>query len=257
MSDSHNVPGAIVRSEPAPVQRMHPMVAAAVSGGHVDPATMRELLAVQREWEAGEARKAFTRAKADLKRSLPTVIGKDTTVDFTSKSGIRTHYTHASLAHVMNVVTEHLTAHGFDLSWIPAITERAVTVTCRLTHSEGHHEEATLAAPADTSGNKNPAQAIASTVTLLQRYTALSLLGIATADMQEPVGEPGPDPSDAVDARANLRAVAAITSAGLRREDAERHVERPVREWTRDDLSRLRKWLDANAPPPGEPEAGS
>jgi hypothetical protein len=47
-----------------------------------------------------------------------------------------------------------------------------------------------MTAPIDTSGSKSPAQGVASTITLLQRYTALSLLGIATADMKDADGEP-------------------------------------------------------------------
>lgn len=232
----------IVKVDPIdPPQRMHPLVSAAMSAGQVDPATLRELLAVQREWEAGEARKAYTRALAALKRDLPTVIERDQLVDYTSKGG-RTRYTHASLAGVMDAITEPLTRHGFSLSWTPAIGDRNVRVTCRITHSEGHHEEASLEAPPDNSGHKNPAQAIASTVTLLQRYTALALLGIATADMPEPTGERRPSPGD-VDPRKNLAAAAHIAKIGRSREAAEAHVGRPVSEWTAFDLGKLREWI--------------
>lgn len=251
MTDTHKV--EIVTIDPreiaAPGQRMHPLVHAAVQGGALDPATLRELLAVQREYEAGEAKKAFTRAKAALKRDLPSVVAKDATVDYTSAKG-RTYYKHASLAGVMDAITEPLTAHGFALSWEPSIGERVVRVTCRLTHAEGHHEECSLEAPADNSGNKSPAQAIASTITLLQRYTALALLGIATADMPEPTGEEraaGPGP-DYVDAGRNLRAAAAIEKAGRSRAAAEEHVGRPVSQWTAADLAVLREWLRAPAP---------
>ena len=40
-----------------------------------------------------------------------------------------------------------------------------------------------MSAPADTSSQKNSIQAIASTVTYLQRYTANALLGLAAVDM--------------------------------------------------------------------------
>lgn len=241
MTDTHKA--EIVTVEPREVQRMHPLVGAAMMHPEqLDPATLRELLAVQREWEAGEARKAYTRALAALKRDLPTVLSHDKVVDYTSKSGQRTRYTHTSLAAVMDAITEPLHRHGFSLAWQPAIGERSVLVTCRLTHTEGHAESATLEAPADTSGNKNPAQAIASTVTLLQRYTALSLLGIATADMQEPTG-PSED-EDTIDPRRNMSAAKALKDAGIDRAEAEKHVGRPVSEWTRADRDKLRTLLD-------------
>jgi hypothetical protein len=236
--------------------RMHPLVNAAMRGGALtDPATLRELLAVQREWEAGEARKAFTRALADLKRDLPTVIARDATVDYQSAKG-RTHYTHASLAGVMEAITGPLTQHGFSLAWVPSTGERgAVRVTCRLTHAEGHTEECALEAPADTSGNKSPAQAVASTITLLQRYTAQSLLGIATADMPEDTGERQRSADD-VDVDRNLRAAKWLADRKITREDAERRVGRPVSEWTARDLEALKAYAAERAKPTHDPSAG-
>lgn len=243
MSDSHKmivVDAPIVREE-----RTHPLVAAAMAKGSAlaDPATLRQLMDLQERWEAGEARKSFTRALAALKRDLPTVIAKDSTVDFTSARG-RTYYKHASLAGVMDAITEPLTAHGFSLSWVPSTGEKStVRVTCRLTHAEGHSEECSLDAPADTSGSKSPAQAVASTITLLQRYTALALLGIATADMQEEAGDREREraPED-VDADRNLRAASWLVSQGFKREDYERHVGRKVSAWTAADLAGVKPW---------------
>jgi hypothetical protein len=232
----------IVTAPHAEVQRLHPMVQQALASGP-DPATLRELLAVQREWEQGEAKKQFTRALVQLKRDLPTVIHRDAKVDFTSQKG-RTQYSHASLAAAVEAVTGPLTMHGFSVSWTPATTERLVTVTCRLTHADGHSEETTISAPPDNSGNKSPAQAVASTITLLQRYTLLSLLGIATADMTDPQPreQQAPNPGR-IDADRNLRAAAALKKYGKSREEAEHYLDKKVSEWTAEDLDDLRKWV--------------
>ncbi len=239
MSDTHKT--AIVMAPMETVERMHPLVKAAMAAGALaDPATLRELLAVQREWEAGEARKSYSRALAALKRDLPTVIRKDATVDYSSAKG-RTFYKHASLAGVMDAITEPLTAHGFSLAWIPSTGERgAVRVTCRLTHQDGHHEECSLEAGADASGSKSAPQAIASTITLLSRYTALALLGIATADMPEDGAAEAP--KDAIDVDRNLRAARWLADRKVTREAAEAHVGRPISAWTADDLARLRAY---------------
>lgn len=225
-------------------ERVHPVVAAAMAQ-NPNPETLRELLAVQREWEAGESRKAYTRALAELKRDLPTVLNKDQTVAFGT-----TRYTHTSLGAVMDAVTGPLTMHGFSLSWHPATDGSTVTVTCRLTHCAGHCEETSISAPRDDKGSKSPAQGIASTITMLSRYTALSLLGIATADMAEPSG---PDPNQ-VDSQRNMKAVAAFVKAGLSRELAEAHVGKPVGEWTAADLDTLREWFKQQT---SKPEPGS
>lgn len=235
---------------------VHPLVARAMEA-NPNTETLRELMAMQKEWEAGEARKAYTRAIVALKEDLPTVIAKDATVDFTSqRTKTRTHYTHTSLAKAMAEVTPALTDHGFSLAWVPSTEGDRVSVTCRLTHSEGHFEECTLVAPRDVSGNKSPAQGIASTITLLQRYTALSLLGIATADMTDPTGEGAEPAPDHVDATRNLKAVGAIQKRGLDLAEAAKLVGRQVPDWTTTDLDKLRGWIRSQraASAPSHPE---
>jgi len=249
MSDPKHASIAIVeRSEP---QQMHPLVKAAIDGAR--PEDLRELLALQRDWEANEARKAFTRALVSLKGDMPTVIDRDRLVDHETKAGGRKRFRHASLAAAMDAVTPHLTAHGFSLAWTPSTQGSSVTVLCRLTHAEGHHEETSISAPIDTSGSKSPAQGVASTITLLSRYTALSLLGIATADMREPTGEPSPPDPDRVDTARNLRAVGRLRAHGRTREDAETVIGRPVAEWTAADLARLSEWVREPAEDQREP----
>lgn len=239
MSDQKHT--AIVAAPHAELTRMHPVVSAAIAAG-ADATQLRELLAIQRDWEAGEARKSFTRAMVALKRELPTVLDRDSVVDYSSTKG-RTRYTHTSLAAAVTAVTEPLTNHGFSVAWVPRTTDRMVEVTCRITHSDGHSEETTIAAPPDTSGSKSPAQAVASTITLLQRYAMLSLLGIATADMADPTHAAEP-PRDGVDTARNMRAAAHVEKQGRTRAEAERHLGRPVAEWTGADLDKLRAWID-------------
>jgi len=255
MSEPHDGK-AITIVEHAANAAMSPVVAMGMRmlAQNPNPETLRELLAVQKDWEANEARKAFAAALVALKRDLPTVIDRDMKVDFTSAKG-RTHYTHASLAGAMDAITGPLTQHGFSLAWTPTTGKDGVSVTCRLTHAAGHREECTISAPPDTSGSKSPAQAVASTITLLQRYTALSLLGIATADMKEPAGEErAAAPSDEVDSARNLAAVGWLTKQGKSRVDAERFIGRPVAEWTASDLHRLKAWgAPQRDPNTGEP----
>lgn len=265
MTDSHEAI-AVVEEPPAlsrvDAARMHPLVRSAMAtpAALSDPQTLRELLAVQREWEAGEAKKAFTRAKAALKADLPTVLAKDKLVEFDGKSGSKTSYRHTTLAAAMDAVTEPLVKHGFDASWKTKIVEKGeVEVTCVLTHSEGHSDSTALRAPPDASGRKNPAQAVASTVTILERYTLLALLGIATRDQVEPEGRA--PAATGVDPARNMAAVRALAKAGISKETAEEHVGRSVSEWTYEDRMDLRALLeernasngaDGNASPAGD-----
>lgn len=241
MSDKHATAAIATIPRGEIQQELHPMVQAAIDG-HAGPEVLREMLAIQRDWEAGEARKAFSRALVALKKDLPTVIRRDKVVAFGS-----TRYTHTSLASAVEAVTGPLTMHGFSVAWTPATDKGQVSVTCRLTHSGGHHEEATIAAPVDKAGSKSDAQGVASTITLLQRYSLLSLLGIATADMKDPAPA-----GDAVDADRNLRAVSAILKAGRSVDDAQAFIGRAVDEWTGADLAKLKGWLKITAREPGE-----
>jgi len=54
-----------------------------------------------------------------------------------------------------------------------------VTITCIISHRDGYREENSLSAAADTSGEKNPIQAIGSTLTYLQRMSARSTARLA------------------------------------------------------------------------------
>lgn len=236
MSDSH-VAGSMVIERVPERAGMSPVVSAglAILKQNPSPETLQQLLAVQREYEANEARKAYSMAIVGLKRDLPTVIARDKTVAFGT-----TKYTHTSLGAVMEAITGPLTQHGFSLTWKPSTGAEGVTVTCRLTHSDGHFEEATISAPVDTAGSKSKMQGVASTITLLQRYSALSLLGIATADMKDP--EPAKAADDAVDSKRNLRAAGKLKDRGIEAKLAEDLVGRSVKDWTSADLAQIGAW---------------
>ena len=113
------------------------------------------------------------------------------------------------------------------------MTDRLVSVECKLTHVGGHSETATLSAAPDASGSKNPVQAVGSTITYLERYTALCLLGIATDDMDD-ADQPADD--DSIDANRNLKALGVLKSEGISKEEAEELVQGDVKTWTAKDL---------------------
>jgi len=239
MSDDHkneHLPAVIEPQELVNAEAMHPLVQVAVASGQVDPATMRELLAVQRDWESGEARKAYVRDMALVKADLPPVLARDAT-------GHTNNYT--SLAHLTSVVTEPLAGHGFTVGYETA-QENAIAVTCRITHHQGHSETVTLAAPADKGPGRSEVQAIGSTITYLRRYTLAAALGLATADMADADGHP----DDEINPTLNARAASRLKSDyKVDREQAEEYLGRGVSAWTRGDLARLRTWVkgDDNA----------
>jgi len=149
----------------------------AVSGG-ADLEKLRGLLDLQIQWESNEARKAYHKAMAEFK-AIPLEIEKDKAVAYGN-----TKYTHASLANVVRTVTGELSKYGLSASWRTA-QNGTIAVTCKITHVLGHSEETTISAPSDTSGSKNAIQAIGSTISYLERYSLLSILGLATSEMDD------------------------------------------------------------------------
>ena len=137
---------------------------------------------MQERWEANEAKKAYHRAMSAFKSNPPS-IEKDKKVSYNSGKGT-VKYNHSSLANVTGKINEALSRHGLSASW--KVTQNgSVSVTCKITHEQGHSEETTLTAPADDTGSKNAIQSIGSTITYLERYSLLALTGLATHEMDD------------------------------------------------------------------------
>lgn len=161
---------ALVISAPTPMDLLQMAI-----NRDLDIDKLAKLLELQKEWEKGEARKAFVEAMNALKRN-PPVIAKNKHVKFG-----QTEYDHATLDHVCDVVTKSLSEHGISHRW-RVEQDAGIRVTCILTHEKGHSEETTLVGAPDNSGSKNGIQQIGSTVTYLQRYTLLAATGLAASN---------------------------------------------------------------------------
>ena len=154
------------------------MISMALSKG-ADLVQLEKLLDIKERYEALEAKKAYVKAMAEFKKNPPK-IQKDKNVSIPHKNDNGfTKYSHASLANVSEKINAGLSLHGLSAAWSTQQNGQ-ILVTCKITHEKGHSEETTLSAPADNTGSKNPIQQIGSTITYLQRYTLLSLVGLAT-----------------------------------------------------------------------------
>jgi len=157
------------------------LIQMAVQGG-ADLDKLEKLLDIQLRWDAEQAKKAYHVAMSAFKANPPEIT-KDKQVSYKAGGGT-TAYKHASLYNVTKSINEALSRHGLSASWQTA-QNGAVSVTCKITHAQGHSETTTLSAQSDASGSKNAIQAIGSTITYLQRYTLLALTGLATHDQDD------------------------------------------------------------------------
>lgn len=144
---------------------------------------LEKLMELNERWEANEAKKAFTNAMAEFKANPPDIF-KDKLVSFTGTS-----YMHATLGNVCEKIVSALAKVGVSHKWEPVQNGASIAVVCVLTHRLGHSEGTRIEATADVSGKKNSIQAIASTISYLQRYTLLAATGLATQDQDNDAAE--------------------------------------------------------------------
>lgn len=162
-----------------PVTPMEMLSRAVESGADID--MIEKLMNLQERWEANQARKAFDNAMAGAKADIPTIT-KNREVDFTSPKG-RTNYRYEDLGEIAKVVSPILAKHGLSYRYrVTSNLNEPVTVTCIVSHRDGHFEETTLCAGRDDSGNKNSIQQVGSTLTYLQRMTLKAALGLAVSN---------------------------------------------------------------------------
>lgn len=175
----------------------------------IDLTRVEKLLELKRQWDAEEARKAFVQAMAAFKADPPTIL-KDKHVSYTTSKGT-TEYDHATLGALCDAIIKGLSKHGISHRWDVAQAENRVKVTCILTHAQGHSESVSMNGPIDDSGGKNAIQAIASSVTYLERYTLFAATGLAAQEDDDGKGG-GSEPNITEKQAADLKAL--ITEGG-------------------------------------------
>ena len=139
----------------------------------MEPEKLLQFYEIHDKWEKNEARKAFVSAMSDFRSRCPVIAR--------TKQGHNSKY--AGLAESIDQVKSLMSECGLSHSWRTRQKENEVFVTCVLTHVAGHSEETTLSAPKDDSGKKSPIQAIASTISYLERYTFYAITGMTSAEM--------------------------------------------------------------------------
>lgn len=156
---------------------MELLSAAVERGASVE--TIERLAALAERMDQARARRAFDEAISAAKAEIPA-IRKNRAVDFTTLKG-RTNYVYEDMAEIAATVDPILSKHGLSYRYRTTVDQGLITVTCVLSHRDGHSEENSLSAGRDESGNKNNIQAVGSTQTYLQRYTLKAALGLAAA----------------------------------------------------------------------------
>ena len=141
---------------------------------------LEKMLDMQERIMAQQAKAEHADAKACAMAEMPDV----------PKSG-RGHngIKYSTLHDITSTTRPVLARQGLSLGFNVEIEGDRLHVTAKLTHRNGHEETTTLPLPFDTSGSKNSVQAIGSSQTYGQRYTAQALLGLSMDDMADDDGK--------------------------------------------------------------------
>jgi hypothetical protein len=140
-----------------------------------DPAYLRELLAVRREWAADEARNAYNLAISEFQRRAPIIAKEDKAYD----------KQYARMDRIWRETRPLITELGLSVTW--QICELRADGTChvegQLRHRDGHGEKLVQDIPMpELIKGQNRAQQMGSASTYAKRYAFCAALGIVTGD---------------------------------------------------------------------------
>jgi ERF superfamily len=159
------------------------VIARAASDPTVDVDKMQRLLDMQMQMMAKQAEIEFNEALARLQAKLPKVDRKGR-IEYVDKNKETRSTPFARYEDIDDVVRPLMAEEGFTISFT-SVCEDRITVVGQLAHKHGHSKTAEMRLPIDSSGAKNPTQAVGSTVSYGKRYVICMLLNIVTQEQGE------------------------------------------------------------------------
>lgn len=152
------------------------------TGAGID--TMERLVALAKDVREVQAKEAWYEAMAEFQRRCPA-IKKTATAKIASRTGAGYSYRYAPLDGILSVIQPVMGPLGLSVSWRSRVEPAQVIVSCRISHTLGHHEESgEIAMPIvqGDGGGANPAQRVGIAATYAKRYALLGIIGMAPED---------------------------------------------------------------------------
>lgn len=152
-----------------PADPMVSMIERVAMDPNSDLAKLERMLELKERHDAQNAKAQFATAFAQASSKFPTI-------PLNGKGHNGKPY--ATLEDITKKTRPVLSEHGLALTFAIEVGQDVI-VTAKLMHKAGHSESTSIALPRDTSGSKNAVQAVGSTQTYGQRYTAQAILGLS------------------------------------------------------------------------------
>ena len=165
---------------------------------------MERLVALAKDVREVQAKEAWYAAMAEFQRLCPPIT-KTATAKIQMRGGGAYSYRYAPLDAILAVIQPQLGPLGLSVSWRSRVEPSQVIVSCRISHTLGHHEESGEIAMPIVQGDgtgANPAQRVGIAATYAKRYALLGIIGMAPEDdddaegQEQPVAAPERDPHD-------------------------------------------------------------
>lgn len=145
-----------------------------------------------------QARVAYSADFAQMQPKLPTIdrngkieIRKKDKATGERDGEIQQASPYAFWADILEACSPHMLEHGFGISFRhQTAADGKIVVRGILEHRDGHREENEIALIHETSGSKNPVQAIGSSLSYGMRYMGIMLLGVASKEHDNNKGSP-------------------------------------------------------------------
>lgn len=137
----------------------------------LDIEKLERLMQMQEQWDAKRAKEAFYLAMSKFQSICPAI--------FKTDDGYNCKY--AALGPITQIIKAPMQECGLSYRWEQVDTPELITVTCIVSHADGHCESNHLSGPPDDSGSMNKLQGRGSAVKYLRRYTLESGLGIESS----------------------------------------------------------------------------
>ena len=145
----------------------------------VDPATMKEFLAMRKELKAEYAKEQFVLAMANFQSELSEI---KKTKEVRNDAG-KLLYKYAPLDAIVSQAKEPLAKNGLSYSVKTEVSADKVKSIVTIRHIAGHSEDSEMETPLATkTGIMSQPQQIAATATFSKRYAFMNALGIMTGD---------------------------------------------------------------------------
>lgn len=148
------------------------IIAKAASDPNVDIDKMDRLLQMQERVQDRQAAADFADALARMQPELPVI-----TANSEIKHNGKLIAKYATWDHIYSAIKPILSEYGFALIFRNTSTDKSETTTAVLKRG-GHEETNSVTLDRDTGGAKNSVQAVGSSRTYGQRYSACPLIGI-------------------------------------------------------------------------------